>query len=56
MELAALLANLNMLVMNGGRERTEAEFRALCDSAGLRVTQIVSSESHGCIVEAVPRG
>ena len=54
--LAALLADLTMLVMNGGRERTEAEFRALCDSAGLRVTQNISSEPHGCIVEAVPRG
>lgn len=52
----AVLADLLMLVIAGGRERTEAEFRTLCDAAGLQVTQLVPSESYGCIVEAVPRG
>ncbi|XYI04254.1 methyltransferase [Sorangium sp. So ce1128] len=28
---------MNMLVNTGGRERTEAEYRALLDAAGLRV-------------------
>ncbi|MFE1954991.1 methyltransferase [Streptomyces sp. NPDC059524] len=34
------LGDLNMLVNVGGRERTEAEFRALCARAGLAVTRL----------------
>ena len=34
------LLDLNMLVMTGGRERTEREFRRLFDAAGLVVTRI----------------
>jgi SAM-dependent methyltransferase len=34
------LLDLNMLVMTGGRERTEQEFRRLFDAAGLVVTRI----------------
>jgi SAM-dependent methyltransferase len=36
-------SDLNMLVMTGGRERTEAEFRALLESAGLRIARIVTA-------------
>jgi len=32
-----------MLVMAGGRERTEAEFRALLDASGLRIERIVTA-------------
>ena len=32
-----LMSDLNMLVCTGGRERTEAEFAALLDAAGLRL-------------------
>jgi len=32
-----------MLVMAGGRERTEAEFRALLEASGLRITRIVTA-------------
>ena len=35
------LLDLNMLVMTGGRERTEADFRRLFDAAGLTLTKIV---------------
>jgi O-methyltransferase/methyltransferase family protein len=36
-------SDLNMLVMTGGRERTEDEFRALLEAAGLRIERIVTA-------------
>src|SRR5262245_35504669 len=36
-------SDLNMLVMAGGRERTEAEFRALLEASGLRIARIVTA-------------
>lgn len=45
--------DLNMLVMTGGRERTEAEYRALLDSAGLRLTRIIPTSTEMSILEAV---
>jgi DNA-binding transcriptional ArsR family regulator len=49
------LADLEMLVMTaGGRQRTEAEHRALLDRAGLRLTRIVPSSGMVSLVEAVP--
>ena len=35
------LGDLNMLVMTGGRERTEAEYRALLETAGFRLNRVV---------------
>lgn len=49
------LLDLNMLVMNGGRERTESEYRRLFDAAGLRMTRIVPTLSPLCVLEASPR-
>ena len=46
--------DLNMLVMTGGRERTEAEFRALYDAAGFRLTRVVHTASPMSIVEGEP--
>ena len=37
------LGDLNMLIMTGGRERTEAEYRALLDAAGFRLNRIVTT-------------
>jgi hypothetical protein len=45
--------DLNMLVMVGGEERTEAEYRALLASADLRVTRIVPTPAMS-LIEAVP--
>ena len=45
--------DLNMLVMTGGRERTEAEYRALLDSAGLRLTRIIPTHTEMSVIEAV---
>jgi hypothetical protein len=46
------LLDLNMLVMNGGRERTKTDFRELFDAAGLRMTRVIPTLSPLCIVEA----
>jgi hypothetical protein len=49
----AYLLDLEMLVLTpGGRERTEADFRALLAAAGLRVTRIVSTGSPVSVIEA----
>ena len=42
-----LMSDLNMLVCTGGRERTEAEFGALLDAAGLRLTSVTPTEGSG---------
>jgi len=48
-----VLADLNMLVGTGGRERTEAEFDALYRQAGFRLTEVVPTSSSLSIVEGV---
>jgi hypothetical protein len=40
-----------MLVMNGGRERTRAEFQKLFDAAGLRMTRVIPTLSPLSVVE-----
>jgi hypothetical protein len=50
-------ADLNMLVLTGGRERTEQEFRVLLDAAGFMLTAITPTASpfSQVIIEARPR-
>lgn len=48
----AKLFDVNMLVVLGGRERTEAEYRHVLAAAGLRMTQIIATSSPLSIVEA----
>jgi hypothetical protein len=43
--------DLQMLVMNGGRERTAAEYERLFASAGLRLTRIIPTASDANIIE-----
>ncbi len=43
--------DLNMLVMTGGRERTEEEYRALLETSGFRLTRIIPTESPMSIIE-----
>jgi SAM-dependent methyltransferase len=50
---AGKLLDLEMLVMAGGRERTEAEFRDLLAAAGLRLARIVPTASPMCVIEGV---
>ena len=43
-----------MLVITGGRRRTEAEFRVLLDAAGFKLINIFPTQSTASIIEAVP--
>jgi hypothetical protein len=47
------LIDLNMLVMNGGRERTVGEFRALLNAAHYKLTRIVPTMAPQSVIEAV---
>jgi SAM-dependent methyltransferase len=47
------LLDLEMLIMVGGHERTEAQFGDLFTSAGLRVTRIAPTRSPMCVIEGV---
>jgi hypothetical protein len=49
------LLDLNMLVMNGGRERTEAEFCALLAASDFKLTRIIPTMAPQSIIEAVPK-
>ncbi len=44
--------DLNMLVMTGGRERTETEYRTLLEAAGLKLTKVISTQTEMSIIEA----
>jgi hypothetical protein len=52
--LSAALLDLIMLAYAGGRERTEAEFTALLDQAGLRLVSTTALTAGPQLVEAVP--
>ena len=45
--------DLNMLVMTGGRERTESEYRALFDAGGFHLNRIISSPTEISVLEGV---
>lgn len=45
------MSDLNMLVLLGGYDRTEAEYRALLEAAGFTLTQVVLTRSLMSIVE-----
>jgi SAM-dependent methyltransferase len=49
------LLDLEMLVCLTGRERTEAEFTRLLDSAGWCLTQVVPTAGEDSVIEAFPR-
>ena len=44
--------DLNMLVLLGGRERTEAEYRDLLGSAGFRLERVIATHSPFQVIEA----
>jgi hypothetical protein len=48
---AAAANDVNMLVNTGGRQRSEAEFRALYSAAGFRLTKIVQTPARLCVIE-----
>ena len=47
-----LLADLNMLVLTGGHERTAAEYRTLLRDAGFALARIVRTETPLSVIEA----
>ncbi|HEV2663970.1 MAG TPA: methyltransferase [Blastocatellia bacterium] len=47
------LLDLNMMVMTGGRERTEAEFNSLLAASGFKLTRVIRTTSPVCVIEAV---
>jgi hypothetical protein len=47
------LSDLNMLVVTGGRERTEAEYRALFAAAGFRLTRVIPTQASFSVLEGV---
>jgi hypothetical protein len=49
-----MLADLVMLVAQGGRERTEAEYRDLLARGGFRLQRVVPTASAVSVVEAIP--
>jgi O-methyltransferase len=51
-----ILADIQMLLVLSGRERTEPEFRELLESEDLVIQRIIPTSAPESIVEAVPRG
>jgi hypothetical protein len=50
-EQAAAFSDLNMLVMPGGRERTEQQYAALFAAAGLELTRVIDTDSRLSVIE-----
>ena len=48
------LLDLNMLIMSGGIERTEDEFRRLYEAAGFRLTRVVPARDDLSVIEGLP--
>jgi O-methyltransferase/methyltransferase family protein len=47
-----LISDLTMMVMNGGRERTEDQYRALLAASGLRLLRTIPTASEISVLEA----
>jgi len=48
------MADIQMMVMLGGRERSLEEFRALLEAAGFQLTRVIPTESLFQLIEAIP--
>ena len=48
---AIFMTDIQMLVMFGSRERTEAEYGALMQKAGLRLTRVITTDSIFQLIE-----
>jgi hypothetical protein len=49
------MLDMTMLVMPGGQERSEAEYAALLEKAGFRLTRVVPTPSAASVLEAVKK-
>jgi hypothetical protein len=45
--------DLTMMVMTGGRERTEAEFKSLLAASGFKLMRVIRTASPVSVIEAV---
>lgn len=50
----AILSDLEMLMLTGGRERTAEQYRDLLTRAGFQLTEIMPTRSSACVIEAHP--
>ena len=50
-----MLMDLTMLVVHGGRERTEEEFRSLFETAGFTLSRVVPTASDVSVIEGEER-
>jgi ubiquinone/menaquinone biosynthesis C-methylase UbiE len=48
------LIDLNMMVMTGGAERTETEYRDLLAKSGFRMERVAATRSPFSVIEAAP--
>ena len=48
------LADLVMLVLTGGKERTTEEYRGLLAKRGFQLNKVVPTEAEFIIIEAIP--
>lgn len=51
---AVFMTDIQMLVMFGSRERTEVEYGALMQKAGLRLTRVIPTSSVFQLIEGIP--
>ena len=51
--IPALLSDINMLVITGGRERTDTEYAELLNAAGLRLGGITPAAFPYCVIEGI---
>jgi hypothetical protein len=49
----AKLLDLEMLVMTGGRERTETEFKSLLESSGFKLSRTISTKESIYVIEGI---
>jgi hypothetical protein len=54
--LPTLLSDINMLVITGGQERTNDEYGALLEAAGLRLSAVHPVAFPYGVIEAIPGG
>jgi hypothetical protein len=52
-DLEAVMADLHMMVMNGGVERTESQFRELLSDSGFRLAGVAPTGTPVSVLRAV---
>jgi len=51
LDVSQAIADLNMLVLLPGKERTQSEVGALFEAAGFRLTRVLQTDSEMSIIE-----